>query len=93
MMQKLKEESNQLYEDLKGVLYRINHLQDSFNKNCYTDSAIENAVKIIVSENLKTILADCYLILGNLSSILSANDESELRELFDQLRNESLKVG
>ena len=92
-MQKLKEESNQLYEDLKGVLYRINHLQDSFNKNCFTNSEMENLVKTIISENLKTILADCYSTLEILSEIFSVNDESELNELIDRTKNEVVIKG
>lgn len=85
-MQKLKEESNQLYEDLKGVLYRINHLQDSWDTNFYANSEFEGAVKSIVNENLKTILADCYLTMETLSNISSVNDKDELREIIDQLR-------
>lgn len=93
MMQRIKEKSNELYEDLKGVLYRINHIHDSFNHNFYTNSELEITVKSIINENLKTIIADCYLTMETLSNLLSANDKSELRELFDQLRNESVTGG
>lgn len=93
MMQKLIEESNHLYEDLKGVLYRINHLQDSFDNNFYSPSELEGSIKSIINDNLKTILADCYLTMETLSNISSANNEDELRELIDQLRIESVTSG
>ncbi len=93
MMKRIKKESNELYEDLKGVLYRINHLQDSFDNNFNTHSELEGAIKIIINESLKTILADCYLAIETLLDILNTTDEAELIELKDQLKEEQLISG
>lgn len=92
-MERIITETNKLYEDLKGVLYRINHIQDSFDNNFYTHSELEGSIKSIINDKLKTILADCYLTIETLSNILSAADEVELRELINQLIEEQIISG
>lgn len=85
-MQRIKEEVGKLYEDLKGVLYRVNHLQDEFDNNCFTKTLLERKTKKIVNKKVKSLLGNCCTTVETLSNISSAEDEDDLREILDQIK-------
>lgn len=86
MKMKLITKSDQLYEDLVGVLYRICHLQDDFEKNVFAKTELEKQVKMIINEQLKTILADCYQLTGCLHNISTAESEHDVRSIIQEYK-------
>ncbi len=90
-MEQIKSKLENLYEDLKGVLYRICHLQDDFEKNFFVKSEIEKQIKLVINEQLKTILADCYTSEECIYKIIIAESDEELKNIIQSISNEFRK--